>query len=794
MKRILFLLSLLIGFPLFTLMGQTISSLFPDSTHQGQTVNVTITGTGVNFMSGTGASLVRLTGPGNIQSSSVTVQSATQLTAQFNISPVANPGIYNVQVYSYTNTLLGAFEITGIPPSQQIFQVTGKVYHDNNNNCIYDAGDLPVVNRVVRVGNSYVSTGSQGDYSCFKNLGSYNVTIPTISPYERLLCVTQIPVSSGTNGEVLAGNDFPLDTIQYREIWVGLSNPVLRPGFTVIQSLQIDNLGSVPYYNVIVHHRTDPVLTRKSTSGAFSIAADTTTWVIPVILPQQYLTFSITDSVSAAAPLGTPTSKKAWVELSPVDNNPNNNIKIVSRPLQGSFDPNDKRVFDLAENPVDRFVPEGDSILHYYIRFQNTGNDTAFNIFVRDTLDPNLDIQSIQTLIASHNYLMTVQDRAIQWYFPNIHLLDSFSNEPASHGFIEFEIKYNPSLPAGTSFQNKASIYFDYNAPVVTNETETIICNPVTGSYTSTVSGLNASFTGSAASATTWFWDFGDGATSTQQNPSHIYANSGTYTVCMVATNSCGRDDTTCQSITVTCPTISPAFSFSTTNLSATFTNTTPSGTTGFHWNFGDGNTSTVANPSHAYSAPGTYIVCLIAMSACGNDTTCQTVTVTCVAPSSAFGFSAGTVGWDFTDQSTNSPSNWFWDFGDGSTSMIQNPTNHLFPQAGTYTVCLIASNGCGADTSCQTLIITAMTNPDLAQFEIFPNPTLGNFKISGSANGLIRIELVDITGRTVLPIKYIHTGGSFTETFEAQTLPAGMYFLQVGTESHVEQFKVVKQ
>ena len=110
------------------LFGQTISSVFPDSTYQGNTVTVTITGAGVNFNSSTGASQVRLTGPGNINSTAVSIISNTVITAQFNISPIANPGIYTMEVPNYTNSVPGIFEVGGIPPSQQTYLVKGKVY------------------------------------------------------------------------------------------------------------------------------------------------------------------------------------------------------------------------------------------------------------------------------------------------------------------------------------------------------------------------------------------------------------------------------------------------------------------------------------------------------------------------------------------------------------------------------------------------------------------------------------------------------------------------------------------
>ncbi|MCC6281979.1 MAG: VCBS repeat-containing protein [Saprospiraceae bacterium] len=147
-------------------------------------------------------------------------------------------------------------------------------------------------------------------------------------------------------------------------------------------------------------------------------------------------------------------------------------------PVLCSFDPNDKLV-NVATLPPNYTTDS--SLLTYTIRFQNTGNFTAFNIRVRDTLDAALDWNSFEPLAASHTYFVTVDTAAglVQFDFPDIRLADSTSNEPESHGFVAFSIRLKPGLPPGSSTRNRAGIYFDVNAPVITNWAETAVRMPV---------------------------------------------------------------------------------------------------------------------------------------------------------------------------------------------------------------------------------------------------------------------------------------------------------------------------
>jgi PKD repeat protein len=175
--------------------------------------------------------------------------------------------------------------------------------------------------------------------------------------------------------------------------------------------------------------------------------------------------------------------------------------------------------------------------------------------------------------------------------------------------------------------------------------------NPPTAAFTFSCADLSCSFTDSSTdndgSVVAWSWSFGDGASSTAQNPNHTYAAGGTYTVALTATDDDGATGQTSQNVTVAAPSgnnpPTAAFTFSCTGLSCSFTDTSSDSdglVVAWSWSFGDGATSTTQSPNHTYAAGGTYTVALTATDDDGaTGQTSQNVTVT--APSSGITLSA---------------------------------------------------------------------------------------------------------------------------------------------------------
>ncbi|MFD3003701.1 IPT/TIG domain-containing protein [Pontibacter toksunensis] len=141
-------------------------------------------------------------------------------------------------------------------------------------------------------------------------------------------------------------------------------------------------------------------------------------------------------------------------------------------PIIDSYDPNDKLVTP-AGLTEENFTPTGIA-LKYKIRFQNTGTDVAYRVVVVDTLSEHLDLGTLQLGTASHHYTYEVSGKGrpvLTWTFHSIMLPDSTSDEPGSHGYVQFSIKPKADLAEKTAVENFADIFFDYNSPVRTNVT-----------------------------------------------------------------------------------------------------------------------------------------------------------------------------------------------------------------------------------------------------------------------------------------------------------------------------------
>ncbi|RDC61641.1 DUF7619 domain-containing protein [Adhaeribacter pallidiroseus] len=155
-------------------------------------------------------------------------------------------------------------------------------------------------------------------------------------------------------------------------------------------------------------------------------------------------------------------------------------VEISCLPIIDSYDPNDKQVSPIGITK--RHYIKATDELEYLIRFQNTGTDVAYKVVVVDTLSEELDIASLRVGAASHPFIYTVSGKGkpvLTFTFNNINLPDHKTNEPASHGFVKFTIAQTPDNPKGTRIINAAYNYFDYNAPVKTNEVFNIVGDTV---------------------------------------------------------------------------------------------------------------------------------------------------------------------------------------------------------------------------------------------------------------------------------------------------------------------------
>ncbi len=230
---------------------------------------------------------------------------------------------------------------------------------------------------------------------------------------------------------------------------------------------------------------------------------------------------------------------------------------------------------------------------------------------------------------------------------------------------------------------------------------------------------------GGSAGLTSWEWDFGDGATSTAQNPFHIYTVSGNYTVTLKVTNAGG-----CSKVVT-----KPNYIQVSQGVTVDFTNTTPAqckppevisftsnssgpGTLSYEWLFGDGGTSFVPNTSHTYTTGGIYNVTLIVQSSQGCvDTLVKPALLTIKDVNSNFTVPATVcVGVPVNLNNTSVPAanNSFWDFGDGTFSNATNPSK-TYNTAGTYSIKLRNDYGTCLDSVIKPITVLPLPVPDFS-------------------------------------------------------------------------------
>jgi len=250
--------------------------------------------------------------------------------------------------------------------------------------------------------------------------------------------------------------------------------------------------------------------------------------------------------------------------------------------------------------------------------------------------------------------------------------------------------------------------------------------------------------TNPTCAVTTWRWDFGDGGTSSLQNPSHPYNAPGTYQVTLIVSNCNGCSDTITTSVNVW---PLPVAGFGAAEMClynasqfSNYSSVPGGGSCTYLWDFGDGDTSSAINPSHTYTASGTYMVSLTVYSAYGCAST-VTHAVNVLAPPAA-AFSANDVCYktdaQFIDHSNPNGGGgivgWLWDFGDGSHTSVKNPT-HNYNAPGTYGVSLTVLNAYGcSDTYLDSIRIFVNPEPRI----LINDDCFGSSQIFTNSNATI--------------------------------------------------------
>ncbi|MBK7853781.1 MAG: T9SS type A sorting domain-containing protein [Bacteroidetes bacterium] len=360
--------------------------------------------------------------------------------------------------------------------------ITGKTFLDLNSNSTQDIGEpsIPIKKITEASTNRFAFTDQNGFYSVsVLDTGNFSVSPAPVNYY------TPVPVShsatfAGIN-QTDSLNDFAFQPLgAFNDLCVTLTPlSAFRPGFDASYVINYENVGTTILSPTITLYQNNLLSYVSSSVNPTTTSTDSVQWSgLPVLNPFQSGSILVTLNVSAVAVIDSNIYSQCVIEPLANDYNVYCNYSGVISVITGSYDPNDILV---NEDTLTTTQLATQPFLDYTIRFQNTGNDTAFTVKIINPIDTNkLELSSIEFVNSSHPFQLkwVNYNRNMEFLFENILLPDSNINEPQSHGFVTYRIKPKTTLLAGDSVTNKAYIYFDFNAPVETNTATTHIVLP----------------------------------------------------------------------------------------------------------------------------------------------------------------------------------------------------------------------------------------------------------------------------------------------------------------------------
>ncbi len=410
---------------------------------------------------------------------------------------IENTGIIclpNYIEHSYSIPSIDTLPLCGIfsnPNGCEIaWNVAGQIHRDDNSDCVRQTSE-PAIEQV-KVQLILAGVVVQQVYSNFAGFYSFNTDL---NEYEIKIDTTNLPfdiICPNTNSYIF--NPFGPDTLDFS------SNFALqcKPGFDLTSRYivhynglffpnQVANVyfsagDLAQYYGVNCNTEGLAGTIKAWFSGPESFNTIPQGWTLnndtlslalndisQLNIEDHYHLSFLTDTFP---PAGSQFCLTINIQANGIDNNPINNTITHCFDVINSFDPNFKEVYPST-------VEEAGLWHTYTIHFQNTGTAPAINILLKDTLDSQLNWASFEKLGSSHTlFTQVLENGIVHFNFPNIFLADSTSNEPESHGWVQYRIKTKDDLSGVQTIHNKASIYFDFNEPVVTNDAIIRLCSP----------------------------------------------------------------------------------------------------------------------------------------------------------------------------------------------------------------------------------------------------------------------------------------------------------------------------
>ena len=380
-----------------------------------------------------------------------------------------------------TETFNGNYDYWMVKITDNYNSINGKVFIDANSNGSQDIGETSLINqKITESGTGNFSFSHQNGIYYVPVIGPGNYTVaPDLINYYTAVPASHAATFTGVQ-QIDSLNDFALQPAgMFNDLCVKIT-PLgpFRSGFNASYMVNYSNVGTTTLNPTVIFFPDNDVSFVSASPFATSVTLDSLVWNFGPLAPFQSGQILITVNVNIGVPIGTLINSGVRIEPLAGDANLLCNQSYWEVYTTGSYDPNDIVV---DEDTLLSTQFPNPPFLEYLIRFQNTGNDTAFTVKILNLIDTTLlDLSSFEFVASSHpvNLSWLPWERNMQFMFSNILLPDSNINEPASHGFVRYRIQPKSNLVAGNTIPNNAAIYFDFNNPILTNTATTNIVLP----------------------------------------------------------------------------------------------------------------------------------------------------------------------------------------------------------------------------------------------------------------------------------------------------------------------------
>jgi len=391
-------------------------------------------------------------------------------------------GDYSSFVMSDTNCFAGSILGGGVIKSglpQNFKSVTkGQVYKDDNNNGIQDTNEIQLAKIKVELfvpGTSdpfwSTITNNSGRYTIGNNSGNGDTIRLELDSKYSYQINPAYHLSRLDNTDLNFGVNFNENVSDVSVSATHAGHP--RPGFDINTFISYRNEGNLPQEGTVsLKLDTNYHFISSNPTPNTIIGNDSLVWNFSQLLLFENRQIELLGQVDPAAQIGNLLSMRGQIKTTLIDENIINNRFELVDSVFGSYDPNDKHV-EPFKGLTEEDILMGKELI-YTIRFQNTGTIQADKIRITDYLDTALNLKSLRYISSSHpvSGFNLLPGGILEVSFDPISLPAKITNEASSQGFVNFAIQWNKSFNAQYKIFNSANIYFDYNAPIKTNSTQ----------------------------------------------------------------------------------------------------------------------------------------------------------------------------------------------------------------------------------------------------------------------------------------------------------------------------------